>query len=145
MDDLPDVCSCKAKLADDSQHFFSCKKLKRKAMTVRHDAIVRLLRAAFHHVGAVVHVEPRLYDTERVRPDLDILLPDQNVMLDVAVTTQVRLVVSLNDRWQLQAISRASRTGSTATGQLSAVDASSPSSWRLMAPWASKLMQCSSS
>src|SRR3569623_1369726 len=86
MDDLPDVCSCKAKLADDSQHFFSCKKLKRKAMTVRHDAFVRLLRDAFHHVGAVVHVEPRLYDTERVRPDLDILLPDQNVMLDVAVT-----------------------------------------------------------
>src|SRR3569623_1893719 len=89
MDDLPDVCSCKAKLADDSQHFFSCKKLMRKAMTVRHDAIVRLLRDAFHHVGAVVHVEPRLYDTERVRPDLDILLPDQNVMINVAVTNPV--------------------------------------------------------
>jgi hypothetical protein len=86
MNDLPDTCTCTANLAGDSQHFFSCKKLKRKAMTVRHDAIVRLLRDAFHHVGAVVHVEPRLYDTERVRPDLDILLPDQNVMIDVAVT-----------------------------------------------------------
>ena len=31
-------------------------------------------------------VEPRLYDTKRVRPDLDILLPDVNMMLDVAVT-----------------------------------------------------------
>src|SRR3569833_2751671 len=51
-----------------------------------HDATVRLLRDAFHKVGAVVHVEPRLYDTKRVRPALDILLPDQNLMLDVAVT-----------------------------------------------------------
>jgi len=90
MNDLPDTCFCKkADLADDSQHYFSCDLLKRKAMTVRHDAIVRLLRDAFHHVGAVVHVEPRLYDTERVRPDLDILLPDQNVMIDVAVTNPV--------------------------------------------------------
>ena len=33
-----------------------------------------------------MHVEPRLCDTKRVRPDLDILLPDVNMMLDVAVT-----------------------------------------------------------
>jgi hypothetical protein len=45
-----------------------------------------MLRDTFHQVGAVVHVEPRLYDTKRVRPDLDILLPDLNLMLDVAVT-----------------------------------------------------------
>ena len=69
MDDLPATCSCDAKLAEDSQHFFSCRHLKRKAMTVRHDAIVRLLRDTFHQVGAVVHVEPRIYDTERKRPD----------------------------------------------------------------------------
>ena len=73
--DLPAECACGAKLSDDSQHFYSCGQLKRKAMTVRHDAIVRLLRDSFHHVGAVVHVKPRLYDTKRVRPDLDILLP----------------------------------------------------------------------
>ena len=84
--DLPAKCTCGAKLSDDSQHFYSCGQLKRKAMTVRHDAIVRLLRDSFHHVGAVVHVEPRLYDTKRVRPDLDTLLPDVNMMLDVAVT-----------------------------------------------------------
>jgi hypothetical protein len=34
----------------------------------------------------VVHVEPRIYDTKRLRPDLDILLPDQQLMLDVQVT-----------------------------------------------------------
>ena len=83
--DLPAKCSCGAKLSVDSQHFYSCGQLKRKAMAVRHDAIVRLLRDSFH-VGAVVHVEPRLYDTKRVRPDLDILLPDVTMMLDVAVT-----------------------------------------------------------
>ena len=84
--DLPAKCACGAKLSDDSQHLYSCCQLKRKAMTVRHDSIVRFLRDSFHHVGAVVHVEPRLYDTKRVRPDLDILLPDVNMMLDVAVT-----------------------------------------------------------
>ena len=86
MDDLPAKCSCGAVLGDDPQHFFSCRLLKRKAMTQRHDSIVRLLRDLFYKVGAVVHVEPRIYDTKRVRPDLDILLPDQNLMLDVAIT-----------------------------------------------------------
>jgi len=86
MEDLPQKCSCDAKLGEDPQHFFSCRHLRRKAMTQRHDSIVRILRDLFHKVGAVVHVEPRLYDTKRVRPDLDILLPDQNLMLDVAVT-----------------------------------------------------------
>jgi hypothetical protein len=86
MDDLPAKCSCGAVLREDPQHFFSCRLLKRKAMTQRHDSIVRLLRDLFHKVGAVVLVEPRIYDTKRVRPDLDILLPDQNLILDVAVT-----------------------------------------------------------
>jgi len=86
MDDLPPKCSCKAELKSDAQHFFSCKLLKRKAMTVRHDSIVRLLRDLFHKVTAVVHVEPRLYDVKRIRPDLDILLSNQALMLDVAVT-----------------------------------------------------------
>src|SRR6185437_6369900 len=54
-------------------------------MTARHDSIVRVLAQAFRQVGAVVHVEPRLYDMERLRPDLDILLPETNLMLDVAV------------------------------------------------------------
>ena len=47
---------------------------------------MRLLRDLFHKVTAVVHVEPRLYDVKRLRPDLDILLSNQALMLDVAVT-----------------------------------------------------------
>ena len=71
--DLPANCACGAKLSNDTQHFYSCGQLKRKAMTVRHDSIVRLLRDSFHQVGAVVHVEPRLNDT--MCDQLDILLP----------------------------------------------------------------------
>ena len=55
-------------------------------MTVRHDSVVRLLRDFFHHAGALVHIEPRIYETKRFRPDLDILLADTNIMIDVGIT-----------------------------------------------------------
>ena len=60
--------------------------LKRRAMTVRHDSVVRLLRDFFHQAGALVHIEPRIYETKRFRPDLDILLADTNIMIDVGIT-----------------------------------------------------------
>src|SRR4051794_2041083 len=62
MDDLPPKCFCGAALTDDPQHFLSCSMLKRRAMTVRHDSVVRLLRDFFHHAGALVHIEPRIYE-----------------------------------------------------------------------------------
>jgi len=34
----------------------------------------------------VVHIEPRIYGSERLRPDLDIIFPDQTLMMDVAIT-----------------------------------------------------------
>ena len=86
MDDLPHKCFCGAALMDDPQHFLSCSMLKRRAMTVRHDSVVRLLRDFFHHAGALVHIEPRIYETKRFRPDLDILLADTNIMIDVGIT-----------------------------------------------------------
>ena len=86
MDGLPPKCFCHAALKDDPQHFLSCKLLKRRAMTVRHDSVVRLLRDFFHHAGALVHIEPRIYETKRFRPDLDILLADANIMIDVGIT-----------------------------------------------------------
>jgi len=86
MDDLPPKCFCHAALKDDPQHFLSCSLLKRRAMTVRHDSVVRLLRDFFHHAGALVHIEPRIYETKRFRPDLDILLADTNIMIDVGIT-----------------------------------------------------------
>ena len=36
-------------------------------------------------MGAVVHVEPRIFDTNRLRPDLDILFADQHILVDVTV------------------------------------------------------------
>ena len=90
VEDLPPKCPCDTDLSTDSpQHFYSCRQQLRRAMTVRHDSIVRFLRDAFVMVGAAVTIEPRLYNTERLRPDLDILLPDQHVTLDVAIANPV--------------------------------------------------------
>ena len=54
-------------------------------MTVRHDQLVQLLAKFFRNVGAVVYVEPRIFDTNRLRPDLDILFADQHILVDVTV------------------------------------------------------------
>jgi hypothetical protein len=59
-------------------------------MTVRHDAIVRLLAGFFKQLGAAVEIEPRIYNTPRYRPDLDITFTELSkvvhIMLDVGVT-----------------------------------------------------------
>src|SRR6185436_6272455 len=45
-----------------------------------------LLAQYFRRAGALVHVEPKVMGQSRVRPDLEILLPDQTLLVDVAVT-----------------------------------------------------------
>ena len=50
------------------------------------DIDLRTLAKLFRQVGAVVHIEPRIYGSERLRPDMDITFPDRTLMLDVAVT-----------------------------------------------------------
>jgi hypothetical protein len=82
---LPEYCACNAKLEDDYAHFLSCSKLKGTAMTTRHDWLVNLLAKFFRNAGAVVHVEPRIFGTVRKRPDLDILLPNRQLLVDVTV------------------------------------------------------------
>jgi hypothetical protein len=84
-ENLPPVCACSAKLADDPAHFLSCAKLKATAMTTRHDWIVHLLAKFLRGAGAVVHIEPRIFGEERKRPDLDILFPDKQMTVDVTV------------------------------------------------------------
>jgi len=83
--DLPDKCDCGEELIKDPAHFLSCRRLKRPAMSTRHDWIVNLLAKIFRELGAVVHVEPRIFDYERVRPDLDILFPHCQILIDVTV------------------------------------------------------------
>lgn len=87
-DGLPMKCAhpCNATLTSDASHFHSCQQQKRTSITARHDLIVRTLAKLFRQVGAVVHIEPRIYGSERLRPDMDITFPDRTLMLDVAVT-----------------------------------------------------------
>jgi len=87
-DGLPTKCAhpCNATLASDTSHFHSCQQQKRTSITARHDLIVRTLAKLFRQVGAVVHIEPRIYGSERLRPDMDITFPDRTLMLDVAIT-----------------------------------------------------------
>ena len=54
-------------------------------MTSRHDSIVRLLARFFRVAGALVHSEPRIFDTVRLRPDLEVILPDGVLLIDVTL------------------------------------------------------------
>lgn len=38
------------------------------------------------YAGGIVRIEPRNFNEDRVRPDLEVILPDRVVLLDVAVT-----------------------------------------------------------
>ena len=82
---LPQVCTCEEPLDDDAAHFQSCIDQRRTSVTARHDFVVRALAALFRHVEAWVHIEPRIYRVERLRPDLEVTFPDQTLLIDVAI------------------------------------------------------------
>ena len=82
---LPANCVCGASLRDDSAHFHSCPRLMPRAVTARHDGIVQLLAAVFRRAGALVSIEVKYEGENRVRPDLEIILPDRSILADVAV------------------------------------------------------------
>ena len=82
--DLPPRCLCQATF-EDPLHFHSCPRLKRKEITARHDLIVRQLAWFFRVAGALVHIEPRVFDKERLRPDLEVILSDGVLLVDVTV------------------------------------------------------------
>jgi len=54
-------------------------------VTARHDNVVRLLAHLFRTAGGIVHIEPRSFNADRVRPDLEVIMSDRMVFLDVAV------------------------------------------------------------
>jgi hypothetical protein len=82
-DDLPRQCACQAVLREDPLHFFSCKKLKQSAMTMRHDLIVRILSRFVQRAGGSCYVEPKFYAGKR--PDIHIYFPSSRTMVDVSV------------------------------------------------------------
>src|SRR3954462_250267 len=86
LEHLPDQCVCGATLSDDNGHFLSCQELRRSAVTARHDSIVRLLAKHLRRATALVHEEPRFYNTTKLRPDLDVVFADDYLMVDVVVT-----------------------------------------------------------
>ena len=83
LDDLPLVCSlCGEDVVDTPWHALICKKLKRKALTVRHDRVCQLLCRYARSNDCVASV---------VRKDLAHLLPDgqistfyQSILFDVS-------------------------------------------------------------
>ena len=51
--------------------------------------VVRTLASLFRRAGAMVQIEPRIFifGQDRLRPDLDIILPAQHLLLDVTSST----------------------------------------------------------
>ena len=86
LDHLPERCVCGATLSEDNGHFLSCRDLRRSAVTARHDSIVRVLAKHLRRATALVHEEPRVYNTSKLRPDLDVVFPNNYLMVDVVVT-----------------------------------------------------------
>src|SRR6185437_10592717 len=82
---LPNLCACGFQLSQDNGHFHSCRLRKRREVTVRHDRVVRTLASLFRRAGAMVHIEPRIFGQDRLRPDLDIILPAQHLLVDVTI------------------------------------------------------------
>ena len=70
----------------DDAHFLACRQLCPTALTHRHDSVVRLLADLFRKAGAAVRIEHRPFDGKRVRPDLEIVIPEQTLFVDVAIT-----------------------------------------------------------
>ena len=52
-----------------------CPRLRRRAVTQRHDSIAFFLRNFLCQAGAPAEIEPRLMDNSRTRPDLSYILP----------------------------------------------------------------------
>ena len=75
---------CNEPLRDDPAHFHSCHRLMPRAITARHDAIVHVLASMFRRVGDV-HIEVKCDGETRLRPDLEIILPDRALLVDVAM------------------------------------------------------------
>ena len=86
-DDLPLDCSCDTKLGDDPAHYISCAKLRGSAVTDRHNMLVRLLAKLFRATaGASVRITPKLFDTKRLIPDLQVIRAEGDLFLDVVVS-----------------------------------------------------------
>lgn len=87
LDPLPNVhlstCPlCLADMKNDQWHAFSCVKLRRKAITTRHDSVGQLLCRYARSNGALARIEPK--DEASLVPDGEIVLPTSTLLFDVS-------------------------------------------------------------
>src|SRR6185437_1795210 len=74
-------CRCGSLLSPD--HFLSCTRLRRRAVTGRHDLVLRFLSSFLHGAGFVSELE--LPSPNRLRPDLRTVLDGTSLLLDVSI------------------------------------------------------------
>lgn len=80
-----DTCPlCSKDMTGDQWHAFSCVKLRRKAVTTRHDAMLNLLCRYARSNCCLARVEPK--DESSLVPDGEIHLPSETVLIDVSGT-----------------------------------------------------------
>ena len=87
LDPLPGVhlavCPlCTMDMKYDPWHAFSCVKLRRKTVTIRHDSVGQLLCRYARSNGALARIEPK--DEASLVPDGEIILPITTVLFDVS-------------------------------------------------------------
>jgi hypothetical protein len=79
--DLPNTI-----LQNDPWHYLSCNSVKRTAITNRHDSIVNNVARFTNFAGGLATVEVSgLSDQNRLRPDIQISVPEGTYMTDVKV------------------------------------------------------------
>src|SRR6185437_7265638 len=75
-------CRCGSLLSPD--HFLSCTRLRRRAVTGRQDLVLRFLSSFLHEAGFVSELE--LPSPNRLRPDLRTVLDGSSILLDVSIS-----------------------------------------------------------
>ena len=80
---MPTVCECGHQSINDHWHAFSCIKLRRLAVTWRHDRLLKLF-AGFVRGNCSIHVEQS--DPSGKRPDACVHLYLRSILTDVSIT-----------------------------------------------------------
>ena len=84
-DNLPPTCACGSNLKSDPLHFLSCKRIKRSAVTQRHNMILQRLSHHLRQAGGSVYIEPNWFEGKR--PDAQVNFSRGNIMIDASITS----------------------------------------------------------
>jgi hypothetical protein len=71
----------------DSWHHLACNSHKRREINARHNAVILALYSHVRYAGGAATIEPpRLSADSRIRPDLQIVFPNQHILTDVVIS-----------------------------------------------------------